>query len=122
MICFARCVVAAGAFCALASPAFAHAMLERATPRVGSVVASAPKEIQLQFTEGVEAVLSKVALHDARGGDISLGAATTKPNDRSILSAPVRAKLNAGLYRVDWRVVSVDSHVTQGDFEFTIKP
>jgi methionine-rich copper-binding protein CopC len=114
--------MAASALCALASPALAHAMLERATPRVGSVIGSAPTEIELQFSEGVEPALSKVTLRNVRGGAISLGAAATAPSDQRILRAPVRGHLDAGIYRVDWRAVSVDSHVTQGDFEFTIKP
>jgi methionine-rich copper-binding protein CopC len=36
------------------SPAFAHAFLERASPPVGSEVPTAPSEISLTFTEGVE--------------------------------------------------------------------
>jgi methionine-rich copper-binding protein CopC len=31
-------------------------------------------------------------------------------------------KLAPGIYKVVWRVVSVDSHVTDGDFKFTVAP
>jgi methionine-rich copper-binding protein CopC len=31
-------------------------------------------------------------------------------------------KLAAGRYRVAWRAVSVDTHVTEGDFTFEVKP
>jgi hypothetical protein len=27
-----------------------------------------------------------------------------------------------GAYRVHWHVVSVDTHMTEGDFSFTVKP
>jgi methionine-rich copper-binding protein CopC len=30
--------------------------------------------------------------------------------------------LAPGQYRVEWRVVSVDTHVTQGDFAFRVVP
>ena len=112
----------AGALCALASPAAAHAMLERATPRVGSVTAIAPGEIRLNFSEGVAPALSHIVLHDQRGQTIALGLLATAPNARATLVAPLHAHLAPGLYRVDWRVVSIDSHVTQGDFTFTIRP
>ena len=32
------------------------------------------------------------------------------------------APLGPGRYRVRWRVVSVDTHVTEGDFAFTVAP
>jgi hypothetical protein len=30
--------------------------------------------------------------------------------------------LPAGAYRVHWHVVSVDTHMTEGDFSFTVRP
>jgi methionine-rich copper-binding protein CopC len=30
--------------------------------------------------------------------------------------------LGPGVYRVKWHVVSVDTHRTEGDFNFTVKP
>ena len=32
------------------------------------------------------------------------------------------APLAPGTYRVVWRVLSVDTHVTEGDFTFTVVP
>ena len=31
-------------------------------------------------------------------------------------------QLTAGTYRVTWRVLSVDTHVTEGDFTFDVAP
>ena len=56
-----------------ASPAFAHAMLERASPPVGSEVASRATEISLTFTEGVEPLFSTIELRGADGAAISTG-------------------------------------------------
>ena len=39
----------------------------------------------------------------------------------TILRASLKP-LAAGTYKVVWRVVSVDTHVTNGDFRFTMAP
>ena len=51
-----------------------------------------------------------------------LGAAKTEPNNQAVLIAPIPKPLAAGLYKVHWQAVSVDTHHTQGTFEFTVKP
>ena len=49
------------AFGLIATSAFAHAQLEKATPPVGGTVAT-PSEIRLTFSEGVEPRFCKVSL------------------------------------------------------------
>ena len=112
---------AAGAFVAFAIPAAAHAMLESAAPRVGATVSAAPPELQLRFSEVVVPSLSRVTLSDSRGVRVALGDLCSAPNSRRVLCAPLPPHLAAGAYRVRWRVVSADSHVTQGEFTFTIQ-
>jgi copper resistance protein C len=107
------------AFAVAATDAFAHAQLEKATPAVGATVASA-SEIQLQFSEGVEPRFSGVTL-TGPGGDVPLGTATTAPADKAILIVPIAKTLPPGAYTVHWHAVSVDTHRTQGTFEFTVK-
>ena len=119
---YVSALAAIGAMFALAAPAYAHAMLDRATPAVGAVVRAAPSEIRLQFSQGVEASLSRVSVADAGGKSVPLGPATTAKNDRRVLVAPLPTSLVSGGYRVTWRVVSTDGHVSQGDFSFTVKP
>jgi methionine-rich copper-binding protein CopC len=54
-----RCGALIGlAMLAQASPVFAHAFLERASPPVGSELAVAPPELSITFTEGVEPLQS----------------------------------------------------------------
>jgi methionine-rich copper-binding protein CopC len=43
------------------------------------------------------------------------------PSDNSLLRLSVRP-LRPGTYRVKWRVLSIDSHVTEGDFTFNVAP
>ena len=119
---FITMMVAAVIVGSLPASASAHAMLERADPRVGAVIKASPTDVRLEFSEAVEASLSRITLADARGANVALGPATALPADKRVLTAPVRTALIAGAYLVTWRVVSVDSHVTQGQFSFTVKP
>ena len=108
------------AFALIASQAFAHAQLEKASPPVGGTVASA-SEIRLTFSEGVELKFTKVSV-TGPGGAVPLGAAKTESGDQAVLIVPITKGLAAGVYKVHWQAVSVDTHHTQGTFEFTVKP
>ena len=109
------------AFALIATQAIAHAQLEKATPPVGGTVASA-SEIRLEFSEGVELKFTKVTVTGPGGAAAALGAATTAPGNQAVLIVPISKPLSAGVYTVRWQAVSVDTHHTQGTFEFTVKP
>ncbi len=113
-------LVGASALVALAGPAAAHAMLESALPRVGSI-AAAPSELQLSFSEVIVPMLSTVTLNDERGGRIALGELYNTANSRRTLHVPIPTRLQPGRYNVHWRVVSADSHVTQGGYAFRVQ-
>jgi len=104
-----------------ALPALAHAMLERASPAVGGTIKSAPREITLRFTEKLEPAFSTVAVSAQSGERVDAGDPHVDPSDPTVLRASLKP-LALGSYKVVWRVVSVDSHVTEGDFKFTIAP
>lgn len=108
---------------ALAAPAAgAHAFLDHAEPAVGGAVAESPRVIRLWFTEDVEPKFSKIELSEAAGGRIAAGPVSIGPNDRSELDLPVSGALPPGVYKVSWRVVSTDTHQTEGDFTFEVRP
>jgi len=109
------------AFALTATAADAHAQLVKATPGAGATVAAAA-EIRLKFSEAVEPRFSHLALTAADGATIALGPAKTEPGDATVLVAPVVKPLPPGAYAVRWRAVSVDTHHTQGEFAFTVKP
>ena len=103
-----------------ASPAFAHAMLERASPPVGSDVTTAPHEIALTFTEGVEPLFSTIELRDAKGSVVPTGKPQTDHGNAHKLIVELPS-LGSGSYMVIWHVTSVDTHKTEGNFQFTVK-
>jgi copper resistance protein C len=109
------------AFVLVSTAAFAHAQLQKATPPVGGTVAS-PREIRLEFSEGVEPKFSGVTLTAAGGATAPLGAARVEAGHQDVLIVPIAKALPPGAYTVHWHAVSVDSHHTQGDFQFTVKP
>jgi methionine-rich copper-binding protein CopC len=103
----------------LASPAFAHAFLDRADPPVGSEVTSSPHRISLHFTEGVEPVFCSVEMRDAQGAAVPVSKPHTAPGDNRTLLVAV-PDLHAGRYTVTWHATSVDTHKTEGNFQFTV--
>jgi methionine-rich copper-binding protein CopC len=104
------------------STAFAHAHLVKASPAVGSQVATSPIEIRISFSEAIEQRFSGLEVKTASGSAIATGAASLDPNDKATLVVPVKAALAPGSYKVTWHVVSVDTHKTQGTFSFEVKP
>jgi methionine-rich copper-binding protein CopC len=104
---------------AQASPVFAHAFLERASPPVGSELAAAPPELSITFTEGVEPLFSTIEVHGANGAAVSTGAPHVVPDNNRRLAVEL-PKLPPGTYTVNWHVTSVDTHKTEGNYQFTI--
>jgi copper resistance protein C len=96
--------------------AHAHASLARASPSAGSTMSAAPHEVVLTFTERLEAAFSNLTVTDASGTEVSQGKAQVNDNTMHISLRP----LNAGIYKVNWRAVSTDTHKIEGSFTFGV--
>jgi len=105
----------------LGSPAQtrAHAFLDHADPRVGSTVQVTPTEVRIWFTQDIEGAFSTVNVRDAKGQRVNKSDSRVDPADHTLLRVPLDT-LAPGVYTVAWRVISVDTHVTEGDFVFTV--
>ena len=99
----------------------AHAVFDRAEPRVGSTVRTAPADVKLWFTERLEPAFSRVQVVNEAGERVDRADGAVDPSDPRLLRTTL-VPLAPGRYRVLWRVVSVDSHVTEGDFAFRLAP
>lgn len=99
----------------------AHAHLDHASPAVGSKIAAAPKEIVIWFTEALEAKFSSIVVRDAKGAAMQTGKATLAPGNTAELHVALKP-LPPGTYKVIWRVLSVDTHRSQGVFTFRVGP
>ena len=102
-----------------AADAQAHAQLNRASPAVGSTVRSAPRVLSLWFTENLESSFSTVEVRGPDGSRVDLGNARVDGGNRSLLRIGLKS-LGPGTYRVHWRVLSVDTHRTEGSFSFQV--
>jgi hypothetical protein len=116
-----RLAVAGTLFVAGATGAQAHAFLDHADPAVGSTLSAPPHQVRIWFTEALEPAFSTIAVTDASGRTVGQAKAALDAHDARLLALALPA-LAPGTYRVSWRVVSVDTHPTEGDFTFTIKP
>jgi len=101
--------------------AHAHAHLDHSSPATGSVLATAPKEVAIWFTEALEPKFSTIEVHDAAGAAMQVGPATLAPDNTAELLVTLKS-LPPGTYKVIWRVLSVDTHRTQGEFDFKVGP
>jgi copper resistance protein C len=102
-------VLGAGGVCA-------HATLDHATPPAGSTVPSSPSEIVLYFTQTLERKFSRVEVRNGAGARVDLGNVSI---GGSVIRVGVK-DLPPGRYSVHWKVLSVDTHRTEGSFSFTI--
>lgn len=103
------------------SVADAHAFLDHALPAVGSVVRASPAQLKIWFTQRLEPAFSKVQVLDRSGTRVDKGDSQVDSADATLLTVSLPL-LSPGAYRVIWRVLSVDTHVTEGDFAFDVSP
>jgi copper resistance protein C len=106
---------------ACAPAAWAHAFLDHASPPVGSTVRASPPEVKLWFTQELEPAFSTVRVQEDGGGKRVDKDDAKVDTDGTVLQVSL-PKLDPGRYRVAWRVLSVDTHVTEGDFTFEVVP
>ena len=106
--------------CLLASmgAAAAHAMLEHATPAAGSTLTDAPAVLVLQYSEVLEPAFSGVSVVDENGRDMIAGPPSASG---TVMRVPLKS-MTLGTYRVTWHAVSVDTHRTEGSYDFRVAP
>jgi methionine-rich copper-binding protein CopC len=119
---FALSIVVSLGLAFVASSASAHALLKKALPAVGGTVSASPSDIRITFSEGVEPRFSGITLSSEAGASVPVGKSSVDPNDAATLITPVSAPLKPGVYTVHWHAVAVDTHRTQGSFQFTVQP
>jgi methionine-rich copper-binding protein CopC len=98
----------------------AHAFLQQAEPGVGSTLQTSPNEIKIRFSEKIEAAFSNIQVFAASGKEVDKRDVQLDHSDSALLRVSL-PPLEAGTYKVVWRVVSIDKHVTEGRFSFHIR-
>ncbi len=104
----------------MASAALGHAQLIESTPSNGAVLDESPPQLTLRFNSLIETPLTRLVLIGGDGREIPLTLDTPQAGERSeMITAPLPL-LEAGRYRVRYRVMATDGHATSGVLRFTI--
>jgi methionine-rich copper-binding protein CopC len=102
-----------------ATAALAHAHLVRAVPAAGGTVHDAPNEVTLRFSEKLEPKFSSVIVRDSTGKQVDKGDAAVDKADRMVIRV-LLPPLQPGVYKVEWKAMSADTHKINGDFTFKV--
>ncbi len=113
-----RMILLALATALATAPALAHAFLQTASPTAGENLHASPPRVSLHLSEPLEPALSSVAVTSVAGADMSAGPVAVTGGDMTL---PLK-KLAPGRYRVVWHAVSVDTHRTEGKYNFLVLP
>jgi len=100
-------------------PAPAHSLLVRSQPGGGATVARAPERVWLWFSERIEPAYARLAVWSEAGKQVGASDAAVHPEDPTLL-AVTTPNLGPGRYTERFRVLSVDGHVVESRFIFTV--
>lgn len=100
--------------------ALAHALLVKAEPPRRAVLAQAPTQVRLWFNEEVEGDYASLVVLDAEQHPVTHATPQLIADDPKSIVLPL-PDLAPGKYSVKFRVLSVDGHVVDSSFEFTVK-
>ena len=108
------------AVCVPVDSVLAHALLAKAEPPRRAVLAKPPAQVRLWFNEEIEAEYASLAVLDGEKHPVTDLKPHLAPDDRKSIILPL-PELAPGKYSVKFRVLSVDGHVVDSSFEFTVK-
>lgn len=98
----------------------AHALLLRSNPQANTVLKQAPVQVELFFSESVEAKLSTIKVYNTSGNEVDVGDVRVDPADPTRMTVSLHS-LSDGVYTVTWKAVSAtDGHQTSGTFSFAV--
>ncbi|MDX3536391.1 copper resistance protein CopC [Streptomyces sp. MB09-01] len=104
-----------------ASPATAHAALTASDPKDGAVVATAPAQVTLSFSEQVAMGDDSIRVLDPQGRRVDTGELRDMCSGNTVrYGTALHTGLPDGTYTVAWQAVSADSHPISGAFTFSI--
>ena len=97
---------------------WAHAILMESTPKINSTVSGPDLDITLRFNVRIDGGRSRVLLVAWDGTSSSLTLAKQQKPDILEMHA---SGLKPGAYKLQWKVLASDGHISNGDVPFTVK-
>lgn len=104
---------------AAAPSARAHSFPEQESPAAGETLTTPPGQVTIKYDAPIEKLFDSLRVLNGAGQDKAAGAPQVSDDGRE-LSVPLSA-LAPGQYTVQWRVVCIDTHRTEGSYTFTVK-
>ena len=101
--------------------AFSHAIMVRSLPEENAIITVSPKQVDVWFNDKVGSEYKAVAVLDSKGNRVDNKDVQQELLDGSHLFCTI-PNLLPDTYTVRYRVVSIDTHIVTGKFQFTIKP
>jgi copper transport protein len=112
-------MAAAGVFLAPAA-AWAHAELVSSTPGYGDRLVTAPAEVRLEFSDGMDLTGARITLQHKGSAKIDgLRPALASP-DRRLVAVPLPPRMASGVYTMVWFFLGNDGHVMGGEVPFQV--
>jgi len=111
-------LAAASALSPAAAPG--HSLLVRSEPGRSATVTRAPERVKLWFSERIEPAYARLSVWSETGKPMDAGDAAVDSNDPTLLSVSTPT-LGPGRYTARFRVLSVDGHVVESSFVFTVR-
>jgi copper transport protein len=99
--------------------AYSHVGVVESSPPVDGIVTKHPEMITVNFGGSIEPAFSKVEVFDPNGEKVSTKCRFLEED--SVIEADLKENLAHGVYKVKWKVMSLDGHTLKGEFNFTIK-
>lgn len=100
--------------------ALAHSMLVKAEPARRAVLTKSPSQVRLWFNEKIEGDYASLVVLDDKKQSITDVKPTLASDDPKSIILPL-PELAPGKYSIKFRVLSVDGHVVESSFDFTVK-
>ncbi len=97
---------------------WAHAILMDSTPKVNSTVKGPDVDINLRFNVRIDGGRSRVLLvsPDGKVSTLALSGQATPDTLQTHATG-----LQPGTYKLQWKVLASDGHMSSGDIPFTVK-
>ena len=97
---------------------WAHAILRESTPALNSTVQGPDLDVSMRFNVRIDGTRSRVLL--VRPDGTSTALALAKQSNDAILQTRATG-LKSGVYKLQWKVLASDGHMSSGVIPFTVK-
>jgi methionine-rich copper-binding protein CopC len=113
-----RIILAITLLLATMTSASAHSFPVSEMPTAGAALAAAPPQVTITFDAPIEQLFAQLRVLDAGGRDLAI--APPEVGTGSLTLAVNLPVLRPGHYKVEWAVVCIDTHHTNGSYEFIV--